>query len=105
MDVTHPAMCSRAVLRTILYTNFILFFLFVVPITHRWIDHGFFILRALHLEDLIGRSMQVWIVGSTILATVIFGLAFWRSRQSAAARSLRFEGILLFTWWFALLAV
>jgi hypothetical protein len=105
MDAAHPAMCSRAVLRAILYANFLLLLLFVMPVTHRWVDHGFSALRSVNLEDLVGRSMQVWIVGSTIIATTLFGLAFWKNRQSGQpTRSLQFDGILLFTWWVALLA-
>ena len=105
MNVTHSAMCSRAVVRTVLYANFFLFSLFVIPVTHRWVDHEFFALRSVNLEELVGRSMQVWIVGSTIIATVLFGLAFWKNRQAAQPnRSLRFDGILLFTWWVVLLA-
>jgi hypothetical protein len=106
MDVTHSAVCSRAVLRAILYANFFLFLLFVMPVTHHWVDQGFSALRSVNLEELVGRSMQVWIVGSTIIATFLFGLVFWKNRQKAQPiRSLRFDGILLFTWWVALLAV
>jgi predicted membrane protein len=50
--------------------------------------------------------MQVWIVASTILATVLFGLVVWKNRRAASPiRSIRLDGILLLTWWIALLGV
>jgi hypothetical protein len=106
MDAAHPAMYSRAILRAVLYANFSLLVLFVIPITHHWVDQAFFALRSrsIRLEDFVGQSMQVWIVVSTIIATALFGLMLWSSRRAALpVRSIRFEGILLFTWWIALL--
>src|SRR5579885_1150531 len=98
MDAAHPPLRSRAFLRGILYGNFFLFALFVIPATHHWVDRGFLILRSVNLEDAVGRSMQVWIVGSTIIATVMFGVILWKNRQAALPiGSSRREGILLLT--------
>ncbi len=48
--------------------------------------------------------MQVWIVASTIVATALFGLVFWKNRRPALPISLiRFEAILLLLWWLAVL--
>jgi hypothetical protein len=100
MDVAHP----RVFVRAILYANFFLFALFVMPITHHWIDHGFLALKSINLEEVVGRSMQVWIVASTIIATVLFGVMLWKYRRSALPiTAVRFEGILLLTWWLTLL--
>lgn len=106
MDAASPAMCSRAIVRAILCANFFLFALFVIPTTHHWVDSGFLAMRSVHLEDAVGRSMQVWIVVSTILATVLYGLVVWKNRRATSPiRSTRFDGILLLVWWIALLGV
>jgi hypothetical protein len=104
MDAAHPPLRSRAFLRAILYANFFLFALFVIPATHHWVDRGFLMLRSVNLEDAVGRSMQVWIVGSTLIATVLFAMILWKNRQSALPiGTSRREGILLLTWWVVLL--
>ena len=106
MDAAHPALRSRSIVRAILYANFFLFTLFVIPTTHHWVDRGFLALKSVNLEEVVGRSMQAWIVVSTIAATVLFGLAFWRNRRAQLpVTSIRFDGILLLTWWFVLLGV
>jgi hypothetical protein len=106
MDATFPGTCARAVIRAILYANFFLFALFVIPTMHHWVDRGFLAMRSIHFEDAVGRSMQVWIVASTILATVLFALFVWKNRGAASPiRSIRFDGILLLTWWIALLGM
>jgi hypothetical protein len=54
----------------------------------------------MNIEDLVGRSLQAWLVGSTILATALFGLIAWKTRRATVpARSLKVEGILLLSWW------
>ena len=106
MDTAHSTMCSRAFLRAILCANFLLSLLFVVPITHNWVDQAFLALRSksIELEDFVGHSLQVWIVASTIIATVLFGLMLWNNRRATPpVRSIRFDGFLLLTWWLTLL--
>jgi hypothetical protein len=100
MEAEHPALCSRNVVRAILYVNFFLFGLFVIPITHHWIDHGFLALRSINLEDVVGQSLQMWLVGSTITATALFGFIGWKTRAiDMPAGSHKFEAILLLSWW------
>ena len=95
---------SRAIVRAILCANFLLFALSVIPVTDTWVDRQFLALRSLGFEDVAGRFLQVWIVGSTILATALFGLIVWKNRRGAlAVRPIRFEGILLLLWWLVVL--
>ncbi len=98
---------SRRAMRLILLLNFVLFGLFVIPTAHRWIDRGFLAARAIHLEELAGRSLQVWILGSTALATTLFWRMVWKKRKAMSAGisspELSLEGTLLLAWWLALL--
>ena len=106
MDITQPSMWSRRIVRLILSLNFVLFVLFVVPQGHHWVDRVFLALRSIHLEDAVGRSMQVWIVASTIIATALFIRMVWKNhRATVPITSVRFEGILLLTWWFLLVGL
>jgi hypothetical protein len=51
------------------------------------------------MEEIVGRSLEVWIVASTIIATAIFALVFWKSRRATVPiKALRFQGILLLIW-------
>src|SRR5580693_67095 len=84
MNTASPAVCSRAIVRAILYVNFLLLALFVIPTTHRWVDRVFLATRSVHLEDAVGRSMQVWVVASTILATALFSPVVWKNRRAAS---------------------
>jgi hypothetical protein len=89
--------------------NFFFFALFVIPPTHRWIDRGFLVLRAIHLEEPVGWSLQVWLVGSTLVATVLLGIMFWRKRRAVAAglpsEPIRLEGMLVGGWWLIVIGV
>jgi hypothetical protein len=106
MDTAHPTMWSRAIVRALLCANFLLFALFVIPTTHHWVDRGFLALRSVNMEDAVGRSIQVWILGSTIIATGLFGLVLWKNRRAELPiSSIRSDGILLLAWWIALLGV
>lgn len=65
-------------------------------------------LRRLGLEDVIGRSLQVWFVGATLLATTLFVGVLWKkSRLGPSDTQLRIktEAILLSAWWLTLLAL
>lgn len=98
---------SRKTMRLILLINFLLFGLFVVPVTNHWIDKGLWALRSINLEDPVGWSLQIWLVGSTLVATALFGRMLWKKRRVTSAEvpsaSLRFEGILLLAWWLVVL--
>jgi len=99
-------MCSRTIVRAILYADFFFFALFIIPVTHHWVDQALLALRSVNLEEVVGRSMQVWIVASTIIATVLFVLMLWKNRRAALPiTAVRFEGILLLTWWLTLLGL
>jgi len=100
MDIEHPAISSRRIVRAILSANLFLFVLFVIPATHHWVDRGFFALRSINVEDVVGLSLQTWLVASTIVATLLFGLIALKNRTSGKpVRSLKPEGILLLSWW------
>jgi hypothetical protein len=63
-------------------------------------------LRRLGIENIIGRGMQFWFVASTIIATALFGFVLWKNRREALPiTSVRFEGIMLLSWWLALLGI
>jgi hypothetical protein len=52
------------------------------------------------MEGVVGRSLQVWLVASTIIATALFSLVGWKNRRDTLpARSLKFDGFLLLSWW------
>jgi hypothetical protein len=106
MDATHSGLCPRATVRAILYVNFFLFALLVIPATHHWVDRGFFALRSANLEEVFGGLMQVWIVASTLVATMSFALLFWKNRRAGSTvSSIRFDAMLLLTWWILLVGV
>jgi hypothetical protein len=52
------------------------------------------------MEDAVGRSLQAWLVASTVIVTALFCLIAWKSRRAThSVRSLKLEGILLLSWW------
>jgi len=52
------------------------------------------------MEDVVGRTLQVWLVASTITATALFGQVGWKNRRATPpTQSLKFEGIMLLSWW------
>ncbi len=97
----------RNAIRLITLWNFLLFALFVIPPTNRWISRGFLSLRAVHLEEPAGRSLQVWLVGSTLLATALLGWMLWQKRRATSAGlpsvSVGLEGVLVAVWWLVVL--
>ena len=100
----YPVNIFRVALRTILYVNFFLAALFVAPMTHRWADRGFLLLRSRSIdwENAAGWSLEGWIVGSTLAATVLFACMACKYRRTPN-KSVRFEGILLLAWWLTVL--
>ena len=98
---------SRNAIRLITLWNFLIFGLFVIPPAHRWVDRGALALRAVHLEDLVGRSLQVWLVGSTLLVTALLGWIIWQkwraTRAGLPSASVRLEGVLVAVWWLLVL--
>jgi hypothetical protein len=94
---------SRKAVRLITILNLCIFVLFVIPPAHRWVDRGFLALRALHFEEALGLSLQIWLVGSTLLATALLARMLWQRRRAVSAgippAPLRLEGILVAAWW------
>ena len=99
----HAIPRSSKAIRTIAFINFLLVGLFVVPITHRLVDRFLRALQRIKLENLIGRSLQVWIVGSTFLATALFARnaikSRWAADREGSSKSSRLDGVLLLAWW------
>jgi hypothetical protein len=94
-------------IRFIMGINFIFFVAMVVPFTHHWIDRGFLALKSRDMENIVGRSLQVWLIASTLVATILFGIALWRRRRALvagfAAEQLVLETILTTSWWLVVL--
>jgi hypothetical protein len=98
---------SRKAIRLIMLVDYLIFGLFVIPPAHRWIDRGFLALKSISLEDPVGWSLQGWLLGSTVVATALFGRMAWKKWRAVSAgmvaAPLRFEGILLLAWWLVVL--
>jgi hypothetical protein len=92
-----PFSGSRKTVRSIAVFNFLVFALFVIPPAHRWVDRGFLALRSIHLEEPIGYSLEIWLVGSTLAATALLARMIWQARRTTSAGlpsvSLRLEEI------------
>jgi len=46
-------------------------------------------LRRGGLEELVGRSLQIWLVGSTVVATTLFVLVVWKKAKRDILRGKR----------------
>lgn len=109
MDIPaeHAFSACRKAIRFVALCNFLMFVLFVVPATNRWIERGFVAVRPIGLEALVGRSLQVWLAGSTLLITALLGCLFWQKHKATAAQlgseSVRIEGIFVAIWWLIVL--
>lgn len=88
-------------IRMVLIANFVVLLALIGPGMSHELDLA---LRRAGVEDLIGRSLQAWIVGSTIFTT-LFASILWKKKSTspgALAPTLKFEGALLLAWWIAL---
>lgn len=104
-DSTRANRRGPLLIRIILIVNFLILLAMVGPGRSRELDLA---LRRAGIEDLIGRSMQVWIVGSTIFTTALFARIQWKRKRAplgAPAAKVRVEGSLLLLWWLALIAL
>jgi hypothetical protein len=105
--IEKPRSVPQKIIRFTLGINFTLFVLFIVPFAHHWVDRGFRALTAFNLEKPAGRSLQVWLVGSTLLATGLLLFASSRNRKAVArgrpSEDLRFDSILVTSWWLIVL--
>lgn len=92
-------------IRIVLITNFFVLLALIGPGMSHELDLA---LRRAGVEDLIGRSLQVWIVGSTMFTTALFVSILWKKKGTtpgALAPKLKFEGALLLAWWIALVGL
>lgn len=89
-------------IRIVLIANFVVLLAPIGPGMSHELDLA---LRRTGIEDLIGRSLQAWIVGSTMFSTVLFASILRKEKRTppgALAPTLKFEGALLLAWWIAL---
>lgn len=65
-------------------------------------------LRRAGIENFMGRLVQLWLVGSTVFASVLFAVLKWRRRTASLGTplpQLHVEGALLAMWWFVLMGI
>jgi hypothetical protein len=92
-------------IRIVLIANFFVLLALMGPGMSHELDLA---LRRARVENLIGRSLQVWIVGSTMFTTALFASILWKKKGTspdALAPNLKFEGALLLAWWLALVGI
>jgi hypothetical protein len=91
---------ATRLIRFLLIMNFVLFLILLGPGRSHDIDLA---LRRAGVEDLIVRLLQIWIIGSTAVASVLFTIVAWRRRKTpelkAASPRITPEGVLLLAWW------
>lgn len=95
---------SRKTIRVVVGINLIFTALFVIPLTQRWMDRGLGALRAYNLEKAAGRSLQAWLVASTVGASCLLGYTLWRSWKTTEA-GLVIEVTMVLAWWLIVLGV
>ena len=102
-----PFGTSRTIIRLTMWVNLSLFILFVVPLTNHWINRGFRTLKTFNLKEPVGRSLQIWLVGSTVCATVLLAQILWKKRKPLPVGSpyvsVVLEGTLVAAWWVVVL--
>jgi hypothetical protein len=98
---------SRTMIRLITSWNFLIFVMFVVPPAHRWVDRRFLELRSIQLEHVVGRALQLWLLGSTLAVTGLLGYVLWRKRKASSAGiasvPVMIEALLVAVWWLIVL--
>src|SRR2546428_9858477 len=99
---------NHNLIRVIVAINFMELIAFLSPLGR---DERFYrALKASGLPDLLTPVLQLWTVGSTIVATILFlrDAIFSRtpsSLQEAESNAAAIDGAVLGAWWLALLAV
>lgn len=92
---------------TLIKVIVILNFLILVAALGPGRSHQFdLVLRRAAIEDLIGYSMMVWILGSTIFVSALFALMLWKKTRmpsGAVTVKLKLEGFLVLLWWVTIL--
>jgi hypothetical protein len=98
---------QRKMVRSITLFNLFIFIALVTPPAHRLVDRGFLVLRSIHLEELVGFSLQIWLVVSTLATTALLARMIWQKRRTMSAGlpsiSLQLETTLVAAWWLAAL--
>ena len=87
------------IVRVLVMINFGVLLLLLGPGRSHRLD---LLLRREGLENLIGRSFQVWTVSSTFIATALFAFMLRKKMRLAASEGsprIRLEGFLLLGWW------
>jgi hypothetical protein len=105
MEANCPNSPAQTGIRAMLMVNFAWAVLFLIPSSHRWVDEGFRALATIGWEDIAGRSLLVWLVGSTLLATALFTWAIYKNRATRSDQkpNLALDGTLLLAWWITVL--
>jgi hypothetical protein len=96
---------NRRPVRTIVLINFSLIVIYFIPGTHRAVDR---MLTVIDSDDFVAWCLDLWVVGSTLIATGIFVRNSLKNSATAAVDSRRpviRDGMLLFSWWATLLAI
>lgn len=104
-DSVWPIRRGPKLIRIALIVNFFVLLALIGPGMSHELDLA---LRRAGVEDLIGRSLQVWIVGSTMFTTALFASILRKKKRTppgALAPKLKFEGALLLAWWIALVGL
>jgi hypothetical protein len=92
-------------IRIIVIANFVLMLILIGPGSSHRLD---LTLRRLGVEDLLGRALQLWIIGSTLFVTALFVAMVWKNRRTETdipKQRLRLEGMLVIAWWLVLVVV
>ena len=93
-------------IRIIVIGNFVLMLILIGPGSGHRLD---LTLRRLGVEDLLGRALQLWIIGSTLFVTALFVAMVWKNRRTEETdiprQRLRLEGMLVIAWWLVLVVV
>src|SRR3954466_16420108 len=94
---------GACLLKILIAINFVILLVLISPVgTSHELYKAY---RESALLQGVTTFIQIWVVASTIVATVLFGFMLWKAhRAGLSVRSLRFEGILLLAWWVTILA-
>ena len=90
---------------TLLIINFLLLILAMGPGSSRDL---YIAMKRAGISDLLGHLFQVWVVGSTLVATITFPVILcknWNMPAEAAIRGVALAGTLLLLWWLALFGI
>jgi hypothetical protein len=94
---------SQKLIRVVAVANFSICAVTFVTPARQLMDRGFNALKAVNLDRPVGRSLQFWLVGSTLLLPILLGLAVWRAKKAMPAEgvweSVKVEATMVGAWW------